>query len=325
MAMIANRYLEPPELQSFKNHLVAELFLRQGQFWTLVRRARQQWGINAQVGVPANARDVLLPQAAAPARNSKERYRLRLDWLETLADVLIVVPFKYQVSASVEWDKFASACVLYDPPDDTRLLEFAEYGNRYSQAEDNATSLLMSGLPIRSLKDGEHAEQIEAWRWERLLDEVGRRYLEPRGLDIWTMMEDVRKNPPEGFRQEYWEKMADNPHRYYIEPDEDATAESVKEAFKLIASRQEGRSVRRGQKEKDLLVRLQLALLHSRYNEPDKKDSRRRTWPYPRLAERYADYYRIRGLSTRKITKRSAEEHVKAGLAALKAASEGRA
>jgi hypothetical protein len=102
MAPIANRYLEPPELQSLKNHLVAELFLRQGQFWTLVRRARQQWGIKPQVTVPANARDVLLPQAASPARNSKEWHRLRSDWLESLSDILIVVPFKYRVSASVE-------------------------------------------------------------------------------------------------------------------------------------------------------------------------------------------------------------------------------
>jgi hypothetical protein len=218
MAVTANRCLEPPELQSFKNHLVAELFLRQGRFWILVQRARQQWWINAQVGVSANAPDVLLPQAMSPARNSKEWHRLRLDWLETLSEVLTVVPFKYRVSTSVEWNKFASACVLYDPPDDTGLLEFAEYGNHYPRAEDNAISLLMSGLPIRSLKDGEHAEQVEAWRWKRLIDEVGQRYLEPRGLDIWAMVEEVQKNPPEGLRKEYWEKLAENPHRYYIEP-----------------------------------------------------------------------------------------------------------
>ena len=169
-----------------------------------------------------------------------------------MSDVLIVVPFKFLVSASVEWDKFASACVLYDPPDDTRLLEFAEYGNHYPQAEDNARSLLMSGLPIRSLKDGEYAEQVEAWRWERLIDEVGQRYLEPRGLDIWAMMEEVKKNPPEGFRREYWEKMAENPHRYYIEPDKGTSRESVERARRLIASHQQGRSVRPGQKERDL-------------------------------------------------------------------------
>jgi hypothetical protein len=325
MAPIANRYLEPPELQSLKNHLVAELFLRQGQFWTLVRRARQQWGIKPQVTVPANARDVLLPQAASPARNSKEWHRLRSDWLESLSDILIVVPFKYRVSASVEWDKFASGCVLYDPPDDTRLLEFAEYGNHYPQAEDNATSLLMSGLPIRSLKDGEYAERVEAWRWERLIDEVGRRYLEPRGLDIWAMVEEVQKNPPEGFRREYWEKMAENPHRYYIEPDEGTSRKGVERAWRLIVSHQQDRAVRPGQKERDLLVCLQLALLHSRYNEPDEKDPRRKRWSYPRLAERYKDHYMIHGLSTRKkITERAAAEHVKAGLKVLEAPSEGR-
>jgi hypothetical protein len=149
MAIIANRYLEPPELQSFKNDLVAELFLRQGRFWALVRHARDQWEINAQVGIPPGGNDVLLPQVAdgLPDRGSKEWFRLRSDWLESLSEVLGVVPFKYHVSASVEWDKFASACVLYDPPD-TGLLEFAEYGNHYPQAEDNATSLLLSGLPI---------------------------------------------------------------------------------------------------------------------------------------------------------------------------------
>jgi len=243
--------------------------------------------------------------------------------LEALSEVLSVVPFKYDVSASVEWDKFASASVLYDPPD-TGLLEFAEYGNKYPDSEYNTASLLTSGLPIRSVKDGEVAERIEGWRWKRLIDEVGQRYLEPRGLDIWAMIEDVQKNPPERFRQEYWQFMAENPHRFYIEVDEDTPTKSVQEAFKLLASRQQGRAVRRGPKERDLLVCLQLALLHSRHNKPDEDNPRRRIWSYPRLAERYEDYYMVRGLSTRPITLRAVQEHVKAGLQALKGASEGR-
>src|SRR5215211_8218406 len=66
------------------------------------------------------------------------------------------------------------------------------------------------------------------------------------------MMEEVKKNPPEGFRREYWEKMAENPHRYYIEPDKGTSRESVERARRLIASHQQGRSVRPGQKERDL-------------------------------------------------------------------------
>jgi DNA-binding CsgD family transcriptional regulator len=83
------------------------------------------------------------------------------------------------------------------------------------------------------------------------------------------MVEEVQKNPPEGFRREYWEKMAENPHRYYIEPDEGTSREGVERAWRLIVSHQQGRAVRPGQKERDLLVCFQLALLHSRYNEPD--------------------------------------------------------
>ena len=163
---------------------------------------------------------------------------------------------------------------------------------------------------------------IELQHWRRIIDELGRRHLEPLGLDVWELVTDIERSPQ--FRQRYWEEQLENPYRYYIEVGKDVTADTVQKAFKLITSHQENRLVRRGQKERDLLLCIQLALLNTRYNEPDKKDSRRGTWSYPRLAQRYKDYYRSRGFSERLLTPRGVKEHVKIGRQVLEAESDRR-
>src|SRR5215208_4489915 len=137
-----------------KRNLVADLYLRRGLFWELVRDLRQERDILPLVERPPSSSkyyDLLLPQGAPnlpepigiPPEDEEQAerweaqatklYEFETDWKRDLVRILEqVVPERYRgrlTQGNVEyraWRNFIAACVLYDPPD-KELLEFAAF------------------------------------------------------------------------------------------------------------------------------------------------------------------------------------------------------
>jgi hypothetical protein len=214
------------------------------------------------------------------------------------------------------WLLFASACVLYDPPE-TALIQFAEYatpepyrvsfGNSY-RGEDAHKSLSMLALPIREQPDSADLRDMIMSQVDLILDEINKHHLQALGLDVHAMWQDVTSKPDvirEIYRQEELLRK-----RLYIEVFEHTTDKDVRAARRAIRVMQEkdrflvpgaadpatrleilkgkqNRPQRRAKSERDPLVAIQCAILYDRHNQKDSADGRRRTWTYERLAEEF--------------------------------------
>jgi len=214
------------------------------------------------------------------------------------------------------WLLFASACVLYDPPE-TALIQFAEYatpepyrvsfGNPY-RGEDADKSLTVQALPIREQPDSADLRNMIMSQVDLILDEINKHYLQDLGLDVHAMWQDVASKPDvmnEIYRQEELLRK-----RLYIEVFEHTTDKDVRAARRAIRVMQErdrslvpraadpairreifeekqNRPRPRAKSMRDPLVAIQCAVLHDRHNQKDSADGRRRKWTYERLAEHF--------------------------------------
>jgi hypothetical protein len=124
--------------------------------------------------------------------------------LYTLARRLVPEHYRPNHVDEMHWAIFLSACVLFDPPE-TGLLLFAEHGGPrplgLSPADERWRSFgspphAMIAAPIRTLSDGLMSKSIEGWFWKQVIEEIGKKFLEPIGLDIHEMMLEVLKNSP---------------------------------------------------------------------------------------------------------------------------------
>jgi hypothetical protein len=143
------------------------------------------------------------------------------------------------------WLLFASACVLYDPPE-TALIQFAEYatpqpyrvslGNSY-RGEDVDKSLSIQALPIRGQPDSADLRDMIMSQVDLILDEINKHYLQALGLDVHAMWQDVTSKPDvirEIYRQEELLR-----ERLYIEVFEHTTDKDVRAARRAIRVIQE--------------------------------------------------------------------------------------
>ncbi len=321
-------------LRTFKQGLALDLFLRRGAFWGLVQGLREKRGITASVQLPPTAAEswaepmLLLPADApeypgfrASVKDKLPFYEFCSRWSDDIDNILLGVlpdelrrPLDHRIrEVSDFYDReylrtFCAACVLYDPPE-TRLLEFAEYHNPrahraggLSDTPSLATKrveMKMSSieeLPIRS----EELEKQERF-YEALLVEIAGR-LEPRGIDLRSMIEDIHREHPE-LRRELSEELE---RRFYINVDEHTTERDAVRAYRTIAAAMP--RLRAGTKpQRNRLIAVQCAILHDRHNNPDTSDRRRRPWAYDRLAEEF-------GLASAQ----AAKDYVKAGRKLLK-------
>jgi hypothetical protein len=187
------------------------------------------------------------------------------------------------------WQGFISACVLHDPLA-TNLLEFAQYsipprysvwapGTRMSAREK---SVHMAAPPIRVLPDPYEAEQIVGQFWQRVLWEVGRGYLEPKGLNIRSVVASIIEEYPEIWDERH-EAAKANEGRSYILVDEQTTEDDVRKAFRTIAATQDRSPV--SKPKRDPLLALQCAVLYDRLNRKNPDDGRQWEWTYEKLAE----------------------------------------
>jgi hypothetical protein len=316
---------EPPELvdssaaahiRRIRHELVADLFMRRGLFWKLVRELRERKNITPSVAIPQRQttfETLLYPEgepqfpglAEQPPDDQEEadRWReqheeleaaFRKSWEQDLNSIITeVVPERYydaSLGRSLElnsWQGFVSACVLHDPPA-TSLLEFAQYSSPpYYRVlgEGGVTSgrgkyVHMTVPPIRVLRDPFVAERIEAWFWRRVLGEVERRYLEPQGIKI--QLARILEECPE-----IWEERREATHanerRSYILVDEHTTEADVRKAFRTIAAQQDRSPT--SKPKRDPLLALQCAVLYDRLNRKNPDDGRQWEWTYEKLAE----------------------------------------
>ncbi len=117
-------------INACKQSLVIALVGKKGRFWEAVCDIRQQWGIDATTNVPPplpNSTWVHTPPgepkyADVGEDGHEEWASFHYRWRQQLAELHgRFVPEDCRIGGShispVKWEKFLSACVLYDPPD----------------------------------------------------------------------------------------------------------------------------------------------------------------------------------------------------------------
>jgi hypothetical protein len=300
-------------LRRIRRELVLQLYLRRGPLWDAVHDLRARRDLSVKVQLPPAVRGSLLPEDAPDFDNREEYVKYAAKWGEEISRVRERgVPaldqdtrglFDLELEAS--WEDFLSACVIYDPPED-RLIEFASYGDPEPTVFSGGRLPTVSNLeglpemvdpPIKTLAD---LMDVKDWFWHRVLDHIGKRYLEPQGVDVEALLENVIWDVP-GLREEHLERYRRYSKRFYIEVDEYTTREDVEMAFHAVRAIKPQKGAK---PPRDRLVALQCALLHDHLNVRKPGDKRKWRWTYETLAaeERF-----------NLIGSRAAEDHVKLG------------
>lgn len=280
-------------LQRFTRDLVLTLFLRRDTFWETVREIRSMWDIEPVVGLPPERPRLLYPEGVSGSEDHEARRR----WERELRAVVhgTIPPRHNHKDLEREWRSIVSAFVFYDPPE-TCLLAFADRcvprphglvptGRNFPTRDEDESLPIMRAPPVRRLRDADAAEHTERWFWRRVLDEIGRRHLEPLGLDVWELHDDVVDNSPD-LTREYRQRQGRNRQRGYISVDEHTTIRDVQRAFHMLAANRRSKP-HAGAPRRDPLVALQCAILHDRHNERDTDDRRRKKWAYTSLSKEF--------------------------------------
>lgn len=292
-------------LRRFKRNLVADLFTQQGKFGELVQELRVAAKITPIVGIPPEDTFVHYPPLQLEQAGGEGQQLFRYLWISQMhkfRDVVVPQVYRTSYELSRSWITFLSACLLYDPPE-TDLLRFARYADPVplpseddkAQANDPETekkALEVPVLPIEWLQDPQKAIDDAHWYRDAIIDEIGKQFLEPLGLDIQEMYETVVHRirdygtKPWTLGHKYVDRQLANEHKPYIFVTEETTEDDVKKAFRSIRASQQQRG-RGGRPTRDRLVAIQCAVLYDRYRSMDSTDKRRRNWTYESLAKEF--------------------------------------
>jgi hypothetical protein len=107
-----------------------------------------------------------------------------------------------------------------------------------------------------------------------LLEEIGKRYLKPAGVDTDAAIEEIFKDTD--LSNEFWQKKQEVRRRWHIVVEPGITKNDVDEAFSQIPDACKGRDRSGGRAKRNPLRALQCAILHDRYG-----------WEYEQIAARY--------------------------------------
>ena len=292
----------------FKNGLVAELWTKDGPFWESVRDMRARWGIDTQPQLAPRdglrIGDLVFPRSA-PGWTSGEFSDFVSRWIQDLGYIKDRnVPPQFEDAA--DWNAFISACVLYDPPEES-LIDFARYGDSpvvhapFTGEPSNAALKrpLTAAAPFRRLPSEADLKQVQFWFFARVLDEIKR---DPGLLRSETneIIESILQTNFD-LQFEYFKRMRELPRRWYIEVAAGLSKTQVGNAFDKIvgAHKPQGEG---GAPKRDALIALQCAILYDDHNGRDPEDPRRKKWTYENLAKKF-------GLPSA----RSAKAHVQEG------------
>ncbi len=191
-------------IEGFKREVVLQIVMQRGPAWDAVSDMRSRWGVSARTELPPASSN--WPNYPFPEHWPEEytdeggsRWALDLDalrdrWgldLAALRDRIVPEPYHWG-PVDTSWRSFLGACVLFDPPDQ-ELRAFSKFGGpravgipRIYVDRDNRFGVpphIMAMPPIATLRDAYKAESIESWYWQKIIDEIGERYLKPQGLD----------------------------------------------------------------------------------------------------------------------------------------------
>jgi hypothetical protein len=283
--------------------MVVDLFLQRGTFWEYVHKARAAGGIVPAVRTPEPVDTRAYYPPSWDRAGEVEQQLIKGAWLNIIHALRRdLIPEIYRLPDSpINWVAFLSACLLYDPPD-TELLAFARIGDENpvtaeaeEQVRDADTELSTDALvlPIKMLPDPDKVKEDAHWYRDAIIEEIGRRFIEPQGLDTWEVFESVIRTirrDEEGnswyLAHEYASRQLDYELQPYIFVTDETTEEDVKKAFRAIkASRRQRRSG--GRPRRDRLVAVQCAILYDRHRAIDPTDKRRRNWTYESLAQEF--------------------------------------
>lgn len=274
-----------------KRKLTLELFFERGSTWEAVREARARWNIEPRSKLLPTGRSVPCPEwAPKPPQRGEPLseaeagswYSFWFGWEQELISLRTrLIPEEFR--QGLDWYAFLAACILFNPPQ-TDLWGFASYGtwSPYRvlpweppwNPDYKETSLDIEVLPIRRLMSSDEAEETQKRFWGNIIEEIGKRYLKPQGLDVWSIVDEILKDTPR-ILNERSDRWLQNQPRPYIEVDEDTTKERVIAAFQAIAATHKTRPVT-GRGRRDPLITVEASLL---YDE--------RNWTYEQLDERY--------------------------------------
>lgn len=250
------------------HEFVLQLFLRRRDFWDAVRDLRVRWNVSAETRLPPSDDAPVYPPpesgrgVSSELEKTQEAYQMRLDRLRdelgTLHDRFVPIGCRTSTRGSISresWENCLSALVLYDPPE-TQLVKFADlvspgpinlcpHCTGVGQVPDG-TPLKVEGFdrdlsgmpsmvapPIEYLRDPGRVEKDTEAHWRDVIDELALR-LEPRGIDIKAMVDDILEDPR--IQAEKKKRADQNLPKPYIVVDEFTTDEDASRAHSMIAS-----------------------------------------------------------------------------------------
>lgn len=253
---------EELKARAFKDDLTVQLFLRKGPFWEAIKAMREKRGIVASTQLPPSGpgiSELIFPETHGDEeRDFFERYD---EWVADLREVKDrCVPARLRDAA--EWEAFISACVLCDPPrehldtftrhGDPRLLDYEHPGAQGERAPMQARAPVQ-----RMVTEEEKLEEVHFWLLNSLLEELGRRYLEPAGIDVEEAVKDIMETTD--LNEEYHRKKSTLRREWHIIAAEGVTADDANKTASMLPTVREARSPG-GRASRNRLVALQCAM-----------------------------------------------------------------
>ena len=241
---------DPPgeelKARAFKDSLTAQLYLQRGVFWDAVRELRERRVITAERRLPPFPSDsgALL----VPDTSSDDFVAHMEEWLADLRHIeQRCVPARFQGSA--EWDEFICACVYFDPPleeldtftrhGDLRYLELNnerdDYGVRRVRAPMRAKAPLR-----RAIADDGELEKVCFWLFDRVLEELGERYLGPAGIDVEEAVQEIYDTTE--LNKQYNAKKSDLRREWHIVASDGVNANDIKRTAAMVPAVREAHS-----------------------------------------------------------------------------------
>jgi hypothetical protein len=159
---------------------------------------REKRGIIAERQMPPSGPEVSgLVFPDDPSEKGQDFFQYYDEWVADLWEVEErCVPARLRDAA--EWSHFISVCALFDPPVDQDQLDvfarrgdptFLDYG-RPGGKGDRAP--MKAAAPIRRMvSDEKEIEEVYLWLLDRLLEELGERYLAPIGIDVDEAIKEI--------------------------------------------------------------------------------------------------------------------------------------